>query len=60
MEGSGRRPKPPPSHLKAVLVEMLFEINSLSKLVDRLRYNPDLASICGARVASLPRGLTPK
>jgi hypothetical protein len=47
MEGRGRRPKPPLAYLKAVLVKMLFEINSFSKLVQRLRNNPDLASLCG-------------
>ncbi len=47
MEGRGRRPKPPLAYLKAVLVKMLFEINSFTKLVERLRNNPDLASFCG-------------
>jgi len=47
MEGRGRRPKPPLAYLKAVLVKMLFEINSFAKLVERLRNNPDLASFCG-------------
>ena len=47
MEGRGRRPKPPLAYLRAVLVKMLFEINSFSKLVQRLRNNPDLASLCG-------------
>lgn len=47
MEGRGRRPKPPLAYLKAVLVKMLFEINSFTKLVERLRNNPDLASLCG-------------
>ena len=42
MEGRGRRPKPPLAYLKAVLVKMLFEINSFTKLVERLRNNPDL------------------
>jgi len=41
MEGRGRRPKPSLAYLKAVLVKMLFEINSFSKLVQRLRNNPD-------------------
>ena len=41
MEGRGRRPKPPLAYLKAVLVKMLFEINSFTKLVERLRNNPD-------------------
>ena len=47
MEGRGRRPKPPLAYLRAVLVKMLFEINSFTKLVQRLRNNPDLASLCG-------------
>ena len=47
MEGRGRRPKPPLAYLKAVLVKMLLEINSFTKLVERLRNNPDLASLCG-------------
>lgn len=47
MEGRGRRPKPPLTYLKAVLVKMLFEVNSFSKLVERLGNNPDLASLCG-------------
>ncbi len=47
MEGRGRRPKPPLAYLKAVLVKMLFEINSFAKLVGRLRNNPDLATLCG-------------
>ena len=47
MEGRGRRPKPPIAYFRAVLVKMLHEINSFSKLVDRLRNNPDLASLCG-------------
>ena len=47
MKGRGRRPKPPLAYLKAVLVKMLFEINSFAKLVGRLRNNPDLASLCG-------------
>ena len=47
MEGRGRRPKPPIAYLKAVLVKMLLEINSFTKLVERLRYNPDLAALCG-------------
>ena len=47
MEGRGRRPKPPLAYQKAVLVKMLFEINSFTKLVQRLRNNPDLASFCG-------------
>ena len=47
MEGRGRRPKPPIAYFRAVLVKMLHEISSFSKLVDRLRNNPDLASLCG-------------
>ena len=47
MEGRGRRPKPPLAYLKAVHVKMLHEINSFSKLVDRLKNNPDLAELCG-------------
>ena len=47
MEGRGRRPKPPIAYLRAVLVKMLLEISSFSKLVQRLRNNPDLASLCG-------------
>ena len=47
MEGRGRRPKPPLAYFKAVLVKMLFEINSFAKLVERLRNNPDLATLCG-------------
>jgi len=47
MEGRRRRPKPPPTYLRAVLIKMLFEINSFTKLVQRLRNNPDLASLCG-------------
>jgi len=47
MKGRGRRSRPPLAYLRAVLVKMLFEINSFSKLVDRLRNNPDLASLCG-------------
>ncbi|MCJ7572912.1 transposase [Candidatus Bathyarchaeota archaeon] len=47
MEGRGRRPKPPLAYLKAILVKMLLEINSFTKLVKRLRNNPDLASLCG-------------
>ncbi len=47
MEGRGRRPKPPLAYLKAVLVKMFFEVNSFTKLVQRLRNNPDLASLCG-------------
>ena len=47
MEGRGRRPRPPIAYLRAVLVKMLHEISSFSKLVDRLRNNPDLASLCG-------------
>ena len=47
LEGRGRRPKPPIAYLKAVLVKMLLEINSFTKLVDRLRNNPDLATLCG-------------
>jgi transposase len=47
LEGRGRRPKPPLAYFRAVLVKMLLEINSFSKLVDRLRNNPDLASLCG-------------
>ena len=47
LEGRGRRPKPPLAYLKAVLVKMLLEINSFTKLVDRLRNNPDLATLCG-------------
>ena len=47
IKGRGRRPKPPLAYLKAVLVKMLLEINSFSKLVERLRYNPDLAALCG-------------
>jgi len=47
MEGRGRRPKPPLAYLKAVLVKMLLEINSFTKLVERLKNNPDLASLCG-------------
>jgi len=47
MEGRGGRPKPPLAYLKAVLVKMLFEINSFTKLVERLRNKPDLASLCG-------------
>ena len=47
MEGRGRRPKPPLAYLKAVLVKMLLEINSFSKLVERLN-NPDLATLCGS------------
>ena len=46
-EGRGRKPKPPLAYLRAVLVKMLLEVNSFSKLVDRLRNNPDLASLCG-------------
>ena len=41
MEGRGRRPKPPLAYLKAVLVKMLFEVNRFTKLVERLRNNPD-------------------
>ena len=29
LEGKGRRPKPPIAYFRAVLVKMLFEINSL-------------------------------
>jgi len=47
LEGRGRRPKPPLAYLKAVLVKMLLEINSFTKLVDRLRNNPDMATLCG-------------
>ena len=47
LEGRGRRPKPPTAYFRAVLVKMLLEISSFSKLVDRLRNNPDLASLCG-------------
>ena len=47
MEGRGRRPKPPLAYLKAILVKMLLEINSFTKLVERLRNNPDLATLCG-------------
>ena len=43
----GRRPKHPIAYFRAVLVKMLLEISSFSKLVDRLRNNPDLASLCG-------------
>lgn len=38
---------PPIAYFRAVLVKMLLEINSFSKLVERLRNNPDLASLCG-------------
>jgi len=34
-------PNHPLAYLKAVLVKMLFEINSFTKLVERLRNNPD-------------------
>ncbi len=52
MEGRGRRPKPPLAYLRAVLVKMLFEINSFTKLVQRLRNNPDPgARACGAGAA---------
>jgi len=47
LEGRGRRPKPPIAYFKAVLVKMLLEISSFSKLVQRLKNNPDLASLCG-------------
>jgi len=47
LEGRGRRPKPPIAYFRAILVKMLLEISSFSKLVDRLRNNPDLASLCG-------------
>jgi transposase len=47
LEGRGRRPKPPLAYFRAVLVKMLLEINSFSKLVQRLRNNPDLSSLCG-------------
>jgi len=47
LEGRGRRPKPPIAYFRAVLIKMLLEIGSFSKLVDRLRNNPDLASLCG-------------
>lgn len=47
LEGRGRRPKPPTAYFRAVLVKMLFEISSFSKLVERLRNNRDLASLCG-------------
>lgn len=47
LEGKGRRPKHPLAYFRAVLVRMLLEINSFSKLVDRLRNNPDLDSLCG-------------
>lgn len=47
LEGKGRRPKPPVAYFRAVLVKMLLELSSFSKLVDRLRNNPDLASLCG-------------
>jgi len=47
LEGRGRCPKLPIAYFRAVLVKMLFEISSFSKLVDRLRNNPDLASLCG-------------
>lgn len=47
MEGRGRRPKPPIAYLRAVLVKMLLEMSSFSKLVERLRNNQDLAQLCG-------------
>jgi len=47
LEGRGRRPKPPLAYFRAVLAKMLLEMNSFSKLVERLRNNPDLASLCG-------------
>jgi hypothetical protein len=47
MEGKGRRPKPPVAYLRAVLVKMLLELSSFSKLVGRLGNNHDLASLCG-------------
>ena len=42
LEGRGRRPKPPIAYFRAVLAKMLLEMNSFSKLFDRLRNNPDL------------------
>lgn len=47
LEGRGRRPKPPIAYFRAVLVMMLHGIPSFSQLVERLRNNPDLASLCG-------------
>ena len=47
LEGGGRRPKPPITYFRAVLMKMLLEISSFSKLVERLRNNPDLAHLCG-------------
>jgi len=40
-------PKPPIAYFRAVLVKMLLEISSFSKLVDRLQNNPDLAFLRG-------------
>jgi len=42
-----QKTKPPLAYLRAVLVKMLFEINSFSKLVQRFRNNPDLTILCG-------------
>jgi len=47
LEGRGRRPKPPLAYFRAVLAKMLFEMNSFSKLVERLKNSPDLAPLCG-------------
>jgi hypothetical protein len=47
VEGRGRGLMSPPACFKAVLVKMLFDVNSFSKLVQRLRNNLDLASLCG-------------
>jgi len=47
LEGRGRRPHPPIAYFRAILVKMLLEMSSFSKLVERLRNNPDLASLCG-------------
>jgi hypothetical protein len=43
LEGKGRRPKPAIAYFRAVLVKMLLELSSFSKLVGRLWNNPDLS-----------------
>ncbi len=47
LEGKGRRSKPPIGYFRAVLVKMLLDLSSFTKLVGRLGNNPDLASMCG-------------
>ena len=58
MEGRGRRPKPPIACLKAVLVKMILEVSSFTKLVECLRYNPNLAALCGFNEPPSKRGFS--